>query len=114
MKRTKSVLASPLGVAILVGLLFLIILTLSGCAEPAAIAAVPPTSTVYAPLPTETPRPTPEATPASLDFPLPAPTREPVEVPDDQMCVSCHTNETTLQALAEEEEVAETLSEGEG
>ncbi len=114
MKRTKSLFAKPLGVAIVVGLLFLIILTLSGCAEPAAVAAVPPTSTVYAPLPTETPHPPPEPTPASLDFPLPAPTQEPIEVPDDQLCVSCHTNEQTLEAKAEEEEITETLSEGEG
>ncbi len=114
MNRTKMLMGTPLGGAILVGLLCLTVLTLSGCAEPAAIAAVPPTSTVYAPPPTQTPHPPLAPTPAPLEFPLVAPSLEPAEVPDDSMCVNCHTSERTLQALAEEEEVAETLSEGEG
>jgi len=114
MNRTKTLLATPIGVAILVGLLLLAVLALSGCAEPAAVAAVPPTATVYAVPPTEEPPPPPEPTPASVDFPIAAPTQEPVEVVSDQTCVDCHTNETTLRAMAVEEEVAESLSEGEG
>ena len=115
MNRTRKLLATPLGIAILVGLLGLTVLMLAGCAEPAAIAAVPPTSTVYAPLPTETPHPTPEPTRAALEFPLePSCPEATATLDDDHMCVQCHTSERTLQRVAEEEEVAETLSEGEG
>jgi hypothetical protein len=114
MNKPKTLLAMPIGVVAVAGLLFLAALTLSGCAEPAAIAAVPPTATVYAPPPTETPPPPPEPTPAALDFPLVSPSEEPVEIVNDQTCVDCHTNEETLKAVAEEEEVVEELSEGEG
>jgi hypothetical protein len=114
MNRTKTLLATPVGVLAVVGLLLLTALVLSSCAEPAAIAAVPPTATVYAPPPTETPPLPPEPTPAALDFPLVAPSQEPVESVNDQTCVGCHTDEETLKAVAEEEEVAEELSEGEG
>jgi hypothetical protein len=114
MSRAKRLLATPLGVAILVGLLFVAALSLSGCAEPVAIAAVPPTATVYALPPTEASPPPPAPTRAALDFPLAPPPREQVEVASDQTCVDCHTDQATLVALAVEEEVAEKLSEGEG
>jgi hypothetical protein len=114
MNRTKTLLATPFGVVAVAGLLLLAVLALSGCAEPAAIAAVPPTATVYALPPTETPPPSPEPTQAALDFPLAAPSQEPVEIVSDQTCIDCHTNEKTLKAVAEEEEVVEELSEGEG
>ena len=97
------------------GLLFAMALTLAGCAKPEAIAAVPPTATVYAPPPTDSPPPPAEPTPAALSFPLAPPPREAVEQPTDQTCVDCHTNEETLKAVAmvvEQEE--ESLSEGEG
>ena len=32
----------------------------------------------------------------------------------DETCITCHTNQETLQALAEEPEEEEELSEGEG
>jgi hypothetical protein len=114
MNKTRTLSASPLGVLTIVGLLLLAALMLSGCAQPAAISAVPPTATVYAPPPTEIPPSPPEPTPAALDFPLPAPSREPVEEVNDQTCVDCHSSEETLRAVAEEEEVVEELSEGEG
>jgi PBP1b-binding outer membrane lipoprotein LpoB len=107
MDRTKRFLA-------VVGLLLAATLLLSGCAEPAPITAVQPTATVYAPPPTETPPLPPEPTPAALDFPLAAPSQEPVEMVSDQSCVDCHTNEETLKAVAKEEVVVEDVSEGEG
>jgi PBP1b-binding outer membrane lipoprotein LpoB len=97
-----------------VGLLILGALALAGCAEPMAIAAVPPTATVYPPPPTDIPLPPPGPTPAALDFPLPAPAREAVEPVGDQTCVDCHTDEETLRAVATEVEQEESLSEGEG
>jgi hypothetical protein len=36
------------------------------------------------------------------------------DLPDDQSCITCHTDEETLKALATEEDTAESLSEGEG
>ena len=111
---TKTLLARGSGGLLIVGLLFLAALALSGCGEPVAIAAVPPTATVYAPPPTETPPPTPGPTPAALHFPLPAPEGETVERPDSQNCVDCHTDEDTLKVTAKKEEVKESLSEGEG
>ena len=114
MNRTKTLLTFPAGVVAVVALLCLSILVLGGCAEPTAVVVVPPTATVYSPPPTEAPPPPAEATPAALDFPLAAHTQVEVEVASDQTCVDCHTDEETLKALAEEEEVVEELSEGEG
>lgn len=37
-----------------------------------------------------------------------------VTVPSDEGCVKCHTDEEMLKATEKEEEVVETLSEGEG
>lgn len=99
----------------MVALLFLAALALTGCAEPAAIAAVEPTATLYPPPPTDIPPPPPGPTPVALNFPLPAPTRVERERPSDQHCVDCHTDEETLKAVAEKEESSqESLSEGEG
>jgi hypothetical protein len=89
-------------------------LALTGCAEPAAIAAVEPTATLYPPPPTDIPPPPPGPTPAALNFPLAAPTRVEAEPVDDQACVDCHTDKETLTAVAKEEEIEEALSEGEG
>lgn len=102
------------GGAALAVLLLLAALALTGCAEPGVIAAVEPTATAYAPQPTDIPAPPPGPTPVALDFPLPAPTKVELGEADDQTCVDCHTNEETLKAVAEKEEVEETLSEGEG
>ena len=95
-------------------LLFLASLLLTGCMDAPAIAAVRPTATLYAPPPTDIPPPTPGPTPEALDFPLPPPTPMSSDLPDDQSCITCHTDEETLKALATEEETAESLSEGEG
>ena len=114
MNQTKRFLATGGGGLVVVGLLLLAALLLGGCGEPEPIAAVPPTATVYAPLPTNTPHVTPPPTPAALHFPLAAPARVEAERPDSQNCVDCHTAEETLKATAREEEQAESLSEGEG
>jgi hypothetical protein len=103
------------GGAAAVIVLLLATLALSGCGQPLIIAAVEPTATVYAPPPTDIPLPPPEPTPAALDFPLPPPNEVDQEVPDDQACIDCHTNEDILKAMAKDEEGgAEDLSEGEG
>lgn len=109
--RARSWIGATAGLA----LLSLAALVLTGCAEPAAIAAVEPTATLYPPPPTDIPPPPPGPTPAALDFPLAAPTQVEKEPINDQTCVDCHTDEETLRALAEKEEGGqETLSEGEG
>ncbi|MGD2206119.1 MAG: hypothetical protein PVH17_05010 [Anaerolineae bacterium] len=110
----KSSCATKGGIAFVVGLLFLLTLVLTGCAEPAAIAAVPPTPTLYPPPPTDIPPPPPGPTPAALNFPLPAPMQEAKEPVNDQACVDCHTDEAALKAVATEVEQEEALSEGEG
>jgi hypothetical protein len=99
------------------GLLVLASGVVAGCAQPgASIAPVPPTATAFPPPPTDVPAPPPGPTPAALDFPLVAPTEvEANKPPDDRSCVACHTSEETLKAMAKtEEEVEESLSEGEG
>jgi hypothetical protein len=115
MNRTKTLWMSPFGAGIVVGLLLLTVLALSGCADPVAIAAVPPTAALYAPLPTKTPQAAPGATPVAMAFPLAAPTQESAEGPgDDQSCVDCHKDEAQLKDTAEKVVAAESLSEGEG
>jgi hypothetical protein len=114
MSRAKRLLATPVGTVAMVGLLLLGGLVLSSCAEPEAIAAVPPTATVYAPTPTESPPPPTEPTPEALDFPLAPAGAEAAVEGSDKLCVECHTSEETLKAVAKEEEVVEELSEGEG
>jgi hypothetical protein len=104
------------GGAAAAGLLLLAaVVALTGCGGPAAIAAVEPTATVYAPPPTDIPAPPPGPPPAALDFPLPAPNHVEREQVNDQGCVDCHTDEDTLKAVAEKAaEAEESLSEGEG
>jgi len=73
--------------------------------EPTATATPEPTAT-YTPPPTST------NTPAPTSTNTPAPTPTPV---DNSNCITCHTSEDTLKALAKEpEEGGESLSEGEG
>lgn len=114
MNKLKMLPPTGITVFMVAGLLLCAALTLAGCAEPVAIAAVPPTATVYAPPPTAIPAEPPGPTPASISFPMEAPAGEAVEPMDDQTCVDCHTDEESLRELAEEEEQAESLSEGEG
>ena len=45
---------------------------------------------------------------------MPAPNHVEQVQENDQSCVDCHTDEETLRAVAEEEEVPEVESEGEG
>jgi cytoskeletal protein RodZ len=132
MNRTTTFWAGRASTALVLGLLLLTALLLSGCgaaatASPEATAlAVEPTSAPTEPaeptsVPTEPPSPTatptqlpPTDTPAPTDTPLPTDTPTP-EAVDDTACISCHTDEETLQAVAEEpEDVGEDLSEGEG
>ncbi|MFN2291312.1 MAG: hypothetical protein ACK2UC_09005 [Anaerolineae bacterium] len=103
------------GVVVLLGLLLLVGAALSSCAGPQAIAAVEPTPTSFPPTPTDVPPPLPQPTPEALNFPLAPPKDVNLETPDDDACVKCHTDEEILKAVAEEDQdVQETLSEGEG
>jgi hypothetical protein len=121
------------GTLALLGLLIIALAALAGCggqpaAQPTAVAqvetAVPPTEVPPAPTataipPTQAPEPSPTLAPTEVPAPEPtatateAPAAEPVAI-DSTNCVTCHTNEETLQKLAVEEELAEKLSEGEG
>ena len=119
MSVTKAVLVARTG-ATVAALLFLVSLVLSGCSEPATVATQPtPVATeTPAPASTEPPAPTRVPTEVPTERPptdTPPPTEEPVpEAADNTACIACHTDETTLRAVAEEEEMAESLSEGEG
>jgi hypothetical protein len=104
-------------------LLLLLVLSVAACgAEPTPVAQAPtaeeateaePTA---APTDTEAPAPTdtvaPTDTPAPTE-PPPTPTATPAPI-DDTGCITCHTSEETLQAMATEEEAPEVESEGEG
>jgi outer membrane biosynthesis protein TonB len=131
MSRTTTFLARHRGAAVLLGLLLLMALVLAGCGgEPTAVPTEPPEPTEVAvatvapteaptePPPTDVPteEPTPEPTEAPTEPPPTAtPTEEPTPEPvDDSGCITCHTDEETLKALAKEPEAAESLSEGEG
>jgi outer membrane biosynthesis protein TonB len=111
----------------LLSLLLLMALVLAGCGgEPTAVPTEPPEPTevaVATVAPTEAPTeppptdvPTEEPTEAPTEPPPTAtPTEEPTPEPvDDSGCITCHTDEETLKALAKEPEAAESLSEGEG
>ena len=52
--------------------------------------------------------------PADPRFPLPAPTRTGMIQDDNINCILCHISQKDLEALAEEPEDTEGLSEGEG
>jgi outer membrane biosynthesis protein TonB len=130
MSKTKTFLTRR-GVAMLLGLLLLSALVLAGCGgEPTAAPTEPPEPTEVAaataepteaptePPPTDVPteEPTPEPTEAPTEPPPTAtPTEEPTPEPiDDTGCITCHTDEETLKAMATEEEKPEVESEGEG
>lgn len=120
------------GTLALLGLLIVGVVTLAACgSQPAAqptVAAQAPTAAPPPPTtaPTNTavpPTPAPEPSPtlAPTDTPAPEPTATATEAPtaapvslDATNCITCHTSEETLQKLAQEDEPAEKLSEGEG
>lgn len=86
-----------LGLAALIGIV-------ASCGGTPAVPTPPPTpedvQVAVVPPPTPTAPATPTPPPAIL-------------APDDG-CVTCHTDDEMLKATADEEEVAEALSEGEG
>lgn len=92
--------------------LLLIVSGLAACGDAATAA---PTATAEV---TRGPRLTPTATEeepiesASSDTSQDADTAE--DTPQDAACINCHTDAETLQALAVDEEPAESLSTGEG
>ena len=47
-------------------------------------------------------------------LPLPAPTKTDISQDGSSNCITCHTSQEDLKALAEEPEETESLSEGEG
>jgi hypothetical protein len=134
MSMTKKSLAKWQTKVVVALLLFaaLILLSACGAAEPTTVAVEPTTASAELPAPTSVPTEPPAPTDAPTDPPAPteAPTEVPTEPPptdtpaptetptpevvDDSACITCHTDEETLKALAEEPEAAESLSEGEG
>ena len=85
---------------------------------PTATPTVPPASpTPVPPSPTPTTEPSPTSSPTTIP---PSPTTEPSPTPapevasSDDSCISCHTDQEQLIATAKDEEVVESLSEGEG
>jgi hypothetical protein len=128
MSQTKTFASLGKGAVGLLTLLLLVTLMLAGCGgEPTAVPTEPPEPTEVAaaapttapteppPTPTEVP-PEPTATDVPTEPPPTAtPTEEPTPEPiDDTGCITCHTSEETLQAMATEEEAPEVESEGEG
>ena len=91
-------------------------LFLAGCAAPPEItpaAAPPPTPAVVAGGNGNGADVPPVQ--AVARFPLPAPSADKVtQVTDSSNCITCHTNEESVQELAVEPEKEESLSEGEG
>jgi predicted small lipoprotein YifL len=129
MSQTKAFASMKKGTASLLILLFLFTLILAGCGgEPTAaptelpppteVAAAAPTVAPTEPPPAPTEEPTLEPTPTDVPTeppPTATPTEEPTPEPiDDTGCITCHTSEETLQAMATEEEAPEVESEGEG
>ncbi|MGD8397465.1 MAG: hypothetical protein PVG11_01275 [Anaerolineae bacterium] len=113
------------GAALLGLLLIVFVLGLTACngEEPTTVAQAttsapeatepePTEAATNTPEPTDTTEPTDTPVPPT-DTPIP-PTNTP-EIVDDSACITCHTSQETLQALAvEEEDPGEELSEGEG
>jgi outer membrane biosynthesis protein TonB len=133
MTKTKTFLARWKWAAAMFGLLLLFAFVLTGCgAEPTIAPTEPPPTEVAAqpttaptepppteaptePPPTEAPTEPPPTEAPTEPPPTATPTEEPTpEVVDDTACITCHTDEETLQAVAEEEEAPEVESEGEG
>jgi outer membrane biosynthesis protein TonB len=112
-------------------LLIAVVLGLASCGdEPEPTTVAQATTAPAGPAEADTAQPEPTEPPTQAPTEPVAPTTEPTETPvpptetpeptntpepvvDDSACITCHTTEETLQALAVEEEVAE-LSEGEG
>jgi outer membrane biosynthesis protein TonB len=128
MNKTTRFLARWRWAPVATVLLLLVALLLAGCgAEPTAVPTEPPAPTEVAAepptptsAPTEPPTPTTEPTevppsptpePTATEEPIAEPTPEPI---DDSGCITCHTDDATLQALATEPEEPEVESEGEG
>jgi cytoskeletal protein RodZ len=129
MTRTMMLLVRGRKAAVLLGLLLVLALLLLGCGgEPTAVPTEPPEPTEVSVAPTPTEEPTQPPTPTEEPTEPPTPTEEPTEPPptatpteeptpvpvDDTACISCHTDEETLEAVAVEPEETESLSEGEG
>jgi hypothetical protein len=128
MGQTKAFASRGKGTLGLLTLLLLFALLLAGCGgepaatpteapEPTEVAVVAPTAAPTEPPPTPTEAP-PEPTPTDVPTeppPTATPTEEPTPEPiDDTGCITCHTSEETLQAMATEDEAPEVESEGEG
>jgi len=125
MSRTKTYWTRWRGALALLGLLLVLVLALAltGCGgEPTAAPTEPPereeaptevaAAATATTAPNEPPPPTDLPTePPSTATPTEEPTPEPI---DDSACITCHTSQETLQALTEEPEQTESLSEGEG
>lgn len=97
MRRVSRLFAEWKDLALVFVLLFLAVLTMSGCFEPEAIVAVPPTATVVVPEPTVGPTMAPEPRPEAVAFPLAAPVHVDLERPTDRSCVECHLQEAALK-----------------
>lgn len=118
------------GATVLVALLLLILSLVACGAEPTptSVAQVPTQAVEAEPTaaPTDTEAPVSEAAPTDTEVPEPTDTPAPTEPPptptptatptpiDDTGCITCHTSQETLQAMATEEEAPEVESEGEG
>jgi hypothetical protein len=130
MSKTKMSLVNWQTLATVALLLFTALILLSACggAEPTTVAVEPTAAATEPPPPTSVPTepPAPTDAPTEPTAPTEAPTEPPPtntpaptdtptpEVVDDSACITCHTDEETLKALATEPEEAESLSEGEG
>jgi hypothetical protein len=128
MNQTKRFWIRWAGIGLL-GLLLVAALAACGGEQPTQVAQATTAAPAPTEAPTEPPTEAPTATTAPTEPPPTAtevpptetPTTEPTpsdtptpEVVDDSACITCHTDEATLQALAEEEEAPEVESEGEG
>jgi len=131
MSKTVKFWARRSAITILVPLL-LVAMVLAACGstptaapEPTAVAVQPteaaeptaaPTEPPPTPVPTEEPpTPVPTEEPPTPTEPPPTNTPEPTPEPiDDTGCITCHTDDEMLKALAVEPEAPEVESEGEG